>query len=381
MDYVAHVREDGSRQWLHEHLLGVAKLARQNTSKIDIGVAGELLGLLHDLGKYSEEFQNYLKSATGLLNQDEDEEFVDASRLRGRIDHSSAGAQLVWRELSKQGGMGNLVGQIFALCIASRHSGLIDCLALDGHDVFSARMNKPSQRTHFDESLASADPHVLDRVRALLADPAIVTEFQTRIKKIIASAPNAVSNSTIVQQQWGLLVRYLFSCLVDADRLDTANFEKQKAGKHRMNGRYEDWRVLVDRFETHLSALTPRQPIDDLRADISKHCLEGASRNTGIFTLTVPTGGGKTLASLRFALHHACKHRMDRVIYVIPFTSIIAQNADVVRRILEPASSPESKGRIVLEHHSNLTAEQRCWRQVNQTCRYLLQISTRFCVG
>lgn len=363
MDYIAHVKSDGSKQWLHQHLFGVAELSRQHATKIDIGVAGELLGLLHDLGKYSEEFQNYLKSATGLLNQDEDEDFVDASRLRGRIDHSSAGAQLVWRELSKQGGMGNLVGQILALCIASHHSGLIDCLAANGHDAFSGRMNKPSQRTHFDEALASADPFVLDRARVLLADPAIITKIKARLSAIASTAPNADSIRFIAQQQFGLLVRYLFSCLIDADRVNTADFEKKKTAKYRMNGRYEDWRVLADRLETHLSMLTPRQPIDDLRADISQHCLEGASRDAGIFTLTVPTGGGKTLASLRFALHHARKHEMDRVIYVIPFTSIIDQNADVVRRILEPADAPESKGRIVLEHHGNLTPEQQGWKE------------------
>lgn len=363
MDYVAHVRKDGCIQSLHQHLLGVADLSRQNATKIDMGVAGELLGLLHDLGKYSEEFQNYLKSATNLLNQDEDEDFVDASRLRGRIDHSSAGAQLVWRELSKQGGMGNLAGQTLSLCIASHHSGLIDCLTADGHDAFSTRMNKPSQRTHLDEALASADPIVLDRARALLADPTCIAKIKACLTKIIAKHPNAAGNPFIVQQQFGLMVRYLFSCLIDADRVDTADFEKQKARKHRMNGRYEDWKTLIDRLETHLAKLTPRQPIDDLRADISRHCLEGASRNTGIFTLTVPTGGGKTLASLRFALHHARKHKMDRVIYAIPFTSIIDQNADVVRRILEPADAPESKGRIVLEHHGNLTAEQQGWKE------------------
>jgi CRISPR-associated endonuclease/helicase Cas3 len=360
MTYIAHFKE-GDSQTLCEHLISVASLARGNAEKINLASAGELLGILHDLGKYSDEFQHYLASAAGLLNQDEDD-FVDAVKMRGRIDHSSAGAQLIWRELSKQGGLGHLVGQILALCIASHHSGLIDCLTADGHDAFSARMNKSSQRTHFDEAIASADQVVLDRARALLADPAILKDIQNCLTGIAKNAPST-GQAVIVQQQFGLLVRYLFSCLIDADRVDTADFEKPKAARNRMKGRYEEWGKLVDRLETYLSSLTPRQPIDDLRADISCHCLEGAARKPGIFTLTVPTGGGKTLASLRFALPHAARHKMDRVFYVIPFTSIIDQNADVVRRILESDGAPESKGRIVLEHHGNLTPEQQGWKE------------------
>ena len=109
-----------------------------------------------------------------------------------------------------------------------------------------------------------------------------------------------------------------------------------------------------------LQMVKPRKPIDHLRCDISNHCHNAASRDKGIYTLTVPTGGGKTLASLRFALHHAKKHKMDRVIYVIPFTSIIDQNAQVVRSILEPQGTEPSS--VVLEHHSNLTPEEQSWR-------------------
>jgi CRISPR-associated endonuclease/helicase Cas3 len=117
---------------------------------------------------------------------------------------------------------------------------------------------------------------------------------------------------------------------------------------------------LIDRLEAHLSAFTPQYPIDALRQDISHHCLDGAKRGKGIYTLTVPTGGGKTLASLRFALHHALKHGLDRIVYVIPFTSIIDQNAQIVRDILEPVGV--EAGSVVLEHHSNLTPENQSWR-------------------
>ena len=363
--YIAHHRKsDDAIQTLKLHLLGVANLSYLYAKKLNLEDQGELIGLLHDLGKYSQAFQTYIKSAVGLLNQDEDEEFVDAAGLKGKIDHSTAGAQLIWQELSKQGQLGQIVGQILSLCIASHHSGLIDCLSSDtnslGEDVFGRRMNKVNERTHLQEALANADDSILSRAKALTSKPDMLSAMQTALAKIVRVAPIKNDKSTVVQQQFGLLVRFLFSCLIDADRVDSADFESPKAAKLRAHGRYTEWSVLRDRLEMHLAGLQPSEPIDYLRHEISNHCKNAASRDKGIYTLTVPTGGGKTLASLRFALHHAKQHKMDRVIYVIPFTSIIDQNAEVVRNILEPKGTEPSS--VVLEHHSNLTPEEQSWR-------------------
>ena len=362
---IAHHREsDGAHQTLEQHLLGVAHRSCLNAGKLNLGNHGELIGLLHDLGKYSDAFQSYIKSAVGLFNQDEDDEFVDAAGLKGKIDHSTAGAQLIWQELSKHGRFGQIVGQILSLCIASHHSGLIDCLSSDenslGEDVYSKRINKPDERAHLQEALAKADESILSRAKELIKNTDMLKTMQNAFAKIVRAAPVKDDKSIVVQQQIGLLVRFLFSCLIDADRVDSADFESPKAAKLRTHGQYDEWDILCERLETHLAALKPSKPIDDLRRDISSHCLNAATRNKGIYTLTVPTGGGKTLASLRFALHHAKQHKLDRVIYVIPFTSIIDQNADVVRSILEPNGT--RLGSIVLEHHSNLTPEQQSWR-------------------
>ncbi len=181
------------------------------------------------------------------------------------------------------------------------------------------------------------------------------------VNESIRKVARGEKSETIIRFKVGLLVRFLFSCLIDADRIDTADFEKPAAARHRLNGRYTDWPLLIERLEKHLQGFTIRNPIDEIRRSISDHCLDGAIRGKGIYTLTVPTGGGKTLASLRFALHHVERHKMDRVIYVIPFTSIIDQNAKVVRDILEPTK--DDRGRVVLEHHSNLTSEQQGWRE------------------
>jgi CRISPR-associated endonuclease/helicase Cas3 len=366
--YIAHRREsDEKEQSLETHLLEVSIIAKSLAAKIGLQDQGELIGLLHDLGKYSKEFQDYLKSAVGLIDQDEDD-YVDAKSKKGKVDHSTAGAQLIWQELSKQGQIGQLVGQILSLCIASHHSGLIDCLSSDtnslGEDIFGRRMNKDDERTHLQEAQAKAEASILSRKEALVIKPAMLSAMQAALAKIGRFAPikdgKRDDESPVAQQQIGLLVRFLFSCLIDADRVDSADFESPKAAKFRAHGRYTEWDVLCERLEKHLSELKPAKAIDYLRCDISNHCHNAASRDKGIYTLTVPTGGGKTLASLRFALHHAKIHKMDRVIYIIPFTSIIDQNAEVVRNILEPKGT-EPCG-VVLEHHSNLTPEEQSWR-------------------
>jgi len=362
---IAHHRQtDAASQPLEAHLRAVASLTRLHAAKIGLDSQGELIGLLHDLGKYSDEFQAYIKSAVGLLNQDEDEEFVDARGLKGKIDHSSAGAQFIWHELSKHGELGQIVGQILALCIASHHSGLIDCLTANPNqpveDAFSKRINKQDKRTHLTEAIDKADKDILTHAKRLASQAEMLPGIQTLIRKIVLSTPNRHDKSHIAQQKIGMLVRFLFSCLIDADRIDTADFESPKHARLRLRGQYADWEYLIDRLEKHLGKFQAKYPIDHLRQEISHHCLEGAARNKGAYTLTVPTGGGKTLASLRFALHHAQKHRMERVIYVIPFTSIIDQNAEVVRGILE--QNRVEPGSIVLEHHSNLTPEEQTWR-------------------
>lgn len=356
---LAHWRaSDQIAQDLDVHLSNVGSLSSVFASKIKLGSAGELLGLLHDLGKYSHEFQAYIKSAEGLINPDEDD-YVDAKERKGKVDHSSAGAQYVCNHLFAETGVEALMAQFFSLCIASHHSGLIDCLDANGEDIFTKRMRKAQEKTHLDEVVKLANPAILERCAVIAADPKLTDSFKALVQNIVqfcgAEAP--------CQQQIGLAVRFLFSSLIDADRIDTADFEHRRVAQYRPRGSYVDWSHLIARLEQKLGAMTPKRTIDNLRNDISKHCLAAASREGGVYTLTVPTGGGKTLASLRFALHHAEQRQLDRIIYVIPFTSIIDQNAQLTRAILEPNNAPADKGKVVLEHHSSITPEQQTWRE------------------
>ncbi len=359
----AHV-SGGHRQLLSHHLSKVAELSSSYARKVGLPLQGELIGLLHDLGKYSTEFQNYLKSATGLLNFDEDDEFVDAKGLKGKIDHSSAGAQFIWQELSTQGQLGAIVSQILALCLASHHSGLIDCLKSGVNspveDAFTKRMKKSDQRTHHSEVLSKVDQNILDHIRQIIANPETIDSLQKVIWNIILQSPSKNDKSLVAQNQIGLLARFLFSSLIDADRVDSACFEHPARLKCLVERDKDSWGTFVCRLEKHLELFTQTYQIDQLRRKIAEHCLNAAKRDKGTFTLTVPTGGGKTLASLRFALHHAQIYKMDRVIYIIPFTSIIDQNALVARQILEQEGI--EPGSVVLEHHSNLTPEKQTWR-------------------
>jgi CRISPR-associated endonuclease/helicase Cas3 len=360
--FIAHRRKaDGAIQTLKIHLWSVGNLSARNATKLNLAAAGEVLGLLHDLGKYSKDFQDYLASATGLIDQDDDY-FVEANRLRGKIDHSTAGAQFIWRKLAAVDLHDQLVGQLLALCIASHHSGLIDCLGPDGEDNFTRRINKSEHLSHVDEAVIHLDPKIASRVSDLIEGGHLVGDLISVVKAIANVEARAERSDTIVAFKIGLLTRMLLSCLLDADRLDTADFEYPRAAQLRHHGAYPAWDTLIGRLESKLGTFTDSYPIDGLRREISDHCRAAADRERGCFTLTVPTGGGKTLASLRFALHHAKRHGLDRVVYVIPFTSIIDQNADIVREILEPTGAGIEPGSIVLEHHSNLTSEEQTWR-------------------
>lgn len=363
-EYIAHRRKkDGKNQSLTTHLKEVSRQADQFASKIGLKECGELIGLLHDIGKASQEFQHYIKSAVGLINPDEDD-YVDASQQKGKIDHSSAGAQIIYRTLAGKGSEGVIAAQFLSLCISSHHSGLIDCLTPDGQDNYSRRMKKLEEKTHADEVLLCLNERGKQKLKKLLSSKVLVNQVIQKLKSLKEDS----DHQDTAMFKYGLLVRFLFSCLIDADRLNTADFEFPNNARFRNYGEYHPWDVLVGRLSIKLTEFENKKEkndVDDLRNEVSQRCLDFAAKPKGrIYQLTVPTGGGKTLASLRFALNHAAKHKMDRVFYIIPFTSIIDQNADEVRKILE---DKDKKGRylnkVVLEHHSNLTPEEETRRQ------------------
>jgi len=221
--YIAHRREsDQTEQTVCEHLEEVSLICCCLAEKIGVSDVGELLGLLHDLGKYSQQFQTYIQSATGLLNPDLDDEYVDAKALKGKIDHSTAGAQWVWQRFQRYGVQGRLVGQILAICLASHHGGLLDCLKPGGENGFSNRINKDQEKTHLQECLKAADKEVENKLDEIATD-AFLRKFWNQLVRLVAPEKN--ESEIIKQFRLGFFLRFLFSCLIDADRINSADFE------------------------------------------------------------------------------------------------------------------------------------------------------------
>ncbi len=288
-------------QLLHEHLFNVSCRSESFAETFNAGHWGRVAGLWHDLGKFSNEFQRKL---TG--------------QSTARVDHSTAGARHAYQQLGAS-------GKILAYAIAGHHSGLPNgksndeaCLALR---LETGRRRIPDYSDHENCPQLSAFPSI---------SPAIT--FKQR--------PGRTGF------QLAFFTRMLFSCLVDADRLDAEAAEDRDKAARR--GGFPTLKELDLRLKDALrrmSAEAPDTSINRERTKVLSHCLDAAILNPGIFSLTVPTGGGKTLSSLAFAIRHALNHGHSRIIYVIPFTSIIEQNAEVFRNILGPDA--------VIEHHSN----------------------------
>ena len=212
--FLAHLAEHGDAQPVVDHLLAVSRATHERAAKTHLGPAGAVIGLLHDLGKYSAAFQAYLRQIAS-SDDTEAREFA-----RGTVDHSTAGAQLLWRGLRPKGRREQIAGEMLALCVASHHSGLIDCIAPGGNDNLSKRMEKVDAESHLSEARANADVEVIAEAERLLEDPRVVSDLIGILKAI---TEREGQNGTILQFKVGLLTRLLFSCLIDADRTDTVD--------------------------------------------------------------------------------------------------------------------------------------------------------------
>ena len=396
--FVAHFREkEPCSQSVEAHLLETAALAKKYAAVIDLAEFGELLGLLHDMGKYSYAFQQYIKSSSGLYDQDCDDDSSSHQTgktkqnisMKGKIDHSTAGAQFVWQKLGcdKKDWIKLVAAEIIAVVLAGHHGGLMD-ISSDGDDLLIKRMKKEDEKTHLTEVETKISPQVYVRANELLTSNAALAKLERFVLKMkaredaitreslkdlgattddasVAAQRNEIITAGTARLWFGLgcLTKFLFSVLVDADRCNTIDFCVDGAAVARQNSNYTNWAVLSERLEQYLASFSADSFVNRTRKDISDWCRGAAERGRGIFTLTVPTGGGKTLSSMRFALElakrSACDaHPIERILYVLPYTTIIDQNAAKAREILETEAD---HGKIVLECHSNLLEENETW--------------------
>ncbi|MBN9346015.1 MAG: CRISPR-associated helicase Cas3' [Devosia sp.] len=313
--YYAHsTNRADKRDWqgLAEHLQAVAKLAESFGHRLGIGEAARLAGLLHDLGKYNPAFQDYIAG-------------------RGNsVDHSTAGAAIACQRAA---GGSKIVAEIVAYTIAGHHAGLPDMTG-KALSTLTERLN----------AFAGAS-----------LDPAWESELAVNAANLLPAFQWETTDRPRCAFQLALLGRMIFSCLVDADFKDTERFYGRIEGRSfdRQWPQLEDILPgLLDRYDAHMSRFgSPAGELNMLRADVLSHARSRAREAPGLYTLTVPTGGGKTLASLGFALDHARAYGHSRIIFAIPFTSIIDQTAAIFREVLGDE--------VVLEHHSSIDDEDK----------------------
>ena len=338
--YFAHIRRDGSKeQPMGAHLLRVGNLMKEDAARIGLSSLAYLIGVLHDLGKCSEEFADYL---------DWCHKHPEDNSRKGTVDHSSAGGQFLMQRYGRRGDSALLTVHIAALVIFSHHMGLMNYLGEDGVSDFLRRMEKQKVP---EVDLSYYFTHVLSEADIDKLFEEAVCEFSALDVKIISYA---AEGSEMYYFVWGMVHKLLLSMLVDADRLDSAEFELGEA-QERVWDTSAVWKDFSDKLEQKLAGFTlPSEPkakeIAHLRQKISDDCLESGDEPPGIFRLCVPTGGGKTLASMRFALRHAQKYNKKRIVVVIPYTSIIDQNVKEIREIF-------CMDEVILEHHSNVITE------------------------
>ena len=308
-EYIAHISE-GRIQTVREHLLGTAELAGQFGSSMRLEKETEHMAKYHDAGKLGDDFQAYI-----------------LGKHKGRVDHSTAGAQLLYRQRDKLG----VLATLLALCIAGHHCGIPDLgnskTDMGSTSTFYGRMKK--QVTDIRSRLEVFDVSGINDLNA------------SNINRFISKSDTVMDIM--------LLTRMLYSCLVDADFLDTERFMNPMC---ETRGQFPSIEKLAEKFFAELDKrgyFTPKNKLNAKRCEILQTCRAKGKGDSGLYTLTVPTGGGKTISSMAFAMEQAVTHHKKRIIYVIPYISIIDQTAGIFKDILG--------NDVVLEDHSQVNYE------------------------
>jgi CRISPR-associated endonuclease/helicase Cas3 len=341
---IAHIHPiTGTQQSIKGHCYGTAEFAEKFGNKIKLHNLAYIAGVLHDMGKNTQTFKIYLETAV----KDKD------NTKRGTVNHSGAGAIFVHERYYKGDDLHKLTAQLLINSIFSHH-GLFDVITPEGKDIIGIKLSNKEQ-IEYEEAMKNFIEEVinLDELDQRFEYAVVEVEhFTYIIRNLIGVFTDERERYTAQDFYYGYLQRMLLSQLIDADRLDTAIFcgdrevirEKDKEFYRGL------WDELISKLEYKLGEFTSLDKISTYRRMISEECYQFSNNPKGIYQLMVPTGGGKTLASLRFALHHAKNNEMERIIYAAPYMSILDQNADVIKNIF-------NRDDIMLEHHSNIIKE------------------------
>lgn len=337
--YIAHIRKsDGTKQTCREHCMNTARIARENLNKVNLGYCGYLAGILHDCGKYSTEFQTYITLP------------AEEKPKKGSVIHSFAGAVLLLKRshaTADEQSFDLLTSEILAASVASHH-GLMDCVDINGNNGFNHRINK--QPTIDEEAICSFTADCLSREEYDRLFRSAANEIQSVVEKIAADTEETAEGQAELFFKVGALTRLVSSAVMDGDRRDTAEFETKEKDVT-IHNTDEFWKECLNNLETRLAGFACRTEIDKARKSISDMCASAAEMEPGIYKLNVPTGGGKTLSSMRYALNHAIRYQKRRIIYVAPLITILEQNAEELRKSL-------GKTEEILEHYSSLVIDK-----------------------
>lgn len=302
-ELISHIRnnrrgEIEAYQSLDDHSLGVAKYAYIFANEFGMGNWGHIIGVLHDKGKEKKEFQNYILDINGVPSH--------KNWTQHGKQHAYVGS-IIARKMYGRSANNFIVNQI-----VSHHTGL----------------------------------HDYDEIENII-NQNIPSEVNTNIEKEKLDVPKFKMQDTDFHH----LARMLFSCLVDADFLDTEDFmDKESSALRKNKATLKDLLPLLENKLKELKAKADHSDVNVIRNKVLQQCIKMADTAIGFYSLTVPTGGGKTFSSLAWAMKHAIRNGQKRIIIAIPYTSIIVQTASVLRSIFGEEN--------VLEHHSNVDPEQ-----------------------
>ena len=341
--FPAHIRRTGEtevRQPVSEHNRQASQYALNALAAARLGGAAKLVGLLHDMGKYTVRYRGYLENAVCGMGP----------AVRGSVNHSFAAVRYLLEHYhGRASPCGPLTAELLAYA-AGAHHGLFDCVDAGHRSGFQHRMEK--EDICYEEAVGNFLQYCAgeEELDTLFAEAE--AEIEQAYRKLIPLLRQDETASEEARFYLGMLARLLLSAVIEGDRRDTAEFEQDMRFPQ---ARTPDelhilWETLSDRVDRKLGELPHRTEVEKARCEISDRCRAFAEKPGGVYRLNVPTGAGKTLSSLRYALAHAALHGKSRILFVAPILAIIDQNSKVIRQYIGDDS-------LILEHHSNIVQE------------------------
>lgn len=353
---IAHISKQGTNvyeQDLKQHLVHTAMLCRGFTEDFGCPATGYILGLLHDMGKAGNGFQDYMRAIK-----------TEGGCTEKKVNHSSAGAVLLQKYVTNENLIYDAAIQMLSEVIFSHHSALPDNISREGKDGYASRLSPDNLY-----EMPEVEKYFFSEVIPQPEFEELLNKSCKELQEFINEIQKSSTDYKEFQYTLGLAEKYLLSSLIDADWLESllceeakgqAYEEKLEKEIHERRGRKELYRQFLNRLEERLDHFPKRKSaLNVWRTEISKQCKEAGSRPGGVYTLSCPTGAGKTLSSVRFALEHCIRENKTQIFYIIPFLSIIDQNVESIKKMLSRTERDELVENSILELHSAQESEKK----------------------